>query len=253
MVWQDAFFAGLLAELCPRAQRSRVTTLLYERAPEYRRGGAFFDVGLFAWEQRLFREGSAFPREGTILVGGVGGGRLLGPLLARGHRILGFDPSRLLDEAEVVAGGRDVKLATGRYQDLGPALQGEGPLAELVAGEDIRAIILAFGSMMHITPGERRELFSNLRALAPAAPVFASFMVRRPNAEYDPIYERTRAALRRIGHSHPDDHVDFIVGVGFLHMPSRDEVAALCHGAGYDLTEYSEMPYGTAVALPRPP
>ena len=61
-----------------------------------------------------------------------------------------------------------VKLGRGRYQDLGLAARGVGPLAELFDGETIDAVVLAFGSITHITPAERRAMMRDLKRVAPA-------------------------------------------------------------------------------------
>jgi hypothetical protein len=249
----DAMFSGLVAELCPPAQRTAVTNLLYDRGDKYRRGGALFEMGLFSWEECLFEEGSAFPRRGSILVGGVGGGRLLQPLRARRYRVLGFDPSRLLAHAhELARNDDDIKLAEGRYQDLGAAVSGLGPLAALLEGEIIHGVILAFGSITHLSPLERRELLLNLRKVAPSAPVFLSFVLRRTDSEFARLYRQARARIRRVRRSAPeDDGAEFLPGVGFVYLPSREELVALCETAGYELTAYAETPYGRALAIPR--
>jgi hypothetical protein len=253
LLHQDAMFSALIAELCPPAQRSAVTKMLYDRNDQYRRGGAVFETGLFSWEECLFEDGSAFPRRGSILVGAVGGGRLLRPLRTRGYRVLGFDSSQLLAHArEIATNDGDVKLADGRYQDLAAATRGLGPLAGLLEGEIIDGVILAFGSITHLSPLERRELLLNLREVAPNAPVFLSFVLRRPDSEFARLYRRTRDRVRRVRRSaSQDDGITFSPGVGFVYLPSREEIVALCKTAGYELTAYAEVPYGRALAVPR--
>ncbi len=241
--------AALIAELCPPTRRADVTRWIYNRADEYRKGGAFFDRGLFPWEEDLV-VARGFPVRGTVLVGGVGGGRWLRPLSTRGYRVLGFDPSNLIEHAREVARTLPhVKVARGRYQDLGPAVRGAGPLAGLFDGETIDAVVLAFGSITHISPTERRAMMRDLKALAPGATVFLTFPSQR-KSEWMSWYRNARSWIRVLRRPRSDDGADFILGAGFVYLTTRSEIEAMCQEAGYSLEDYVEQEYGTALARP---
>src|SRR5579863_8935717 len=59
----------LLLALVPRARRDQVTASIYAGDAAYSAGGAFFDNGLFSWEEQLLAH-SLLPRSGRVLVGG---------------------------------------------------------------------------------------------------------------------------------------------------------------------------------------
>ncbi|GIJ52287.1 hypothetical protein Val02_91730 [Virgisporangium aliadipatigenens] len=128
--------------------------------------------GLFDWEERVLAE--YFPRGGTLLVTGAGGGREVVALSERGYRVLGFECNR-----ELVTVGRAL---LDRLDRRGAALcETPRDLAPTVDGS-ADGVIVGWGSYMLIPDRERRVAFlRGLRdPLVPDAPLLMSFFTREP-------------------------------------------------------------------------
>lgn len=242
----------------PEAERAALTAALYSAQATYLPGGHRFQAGLFGWEKSALAA-PVFPRAGRALVGACGAGREVKALVDRGFAVVGFDPCAPFVEAARAALPADrVALACGTYAELVDAAAGRGgPLAEVAAGPPFDLVILGWGSFSHVMPARARgDLLRAVRALAPAAPVLASFAVDGAVAQPVPGKGRVRDGLRRVfgalrapGSSEPGDR--FFPNSGFFAYLTRDELHELAAAAGYAVELYEEAPYPHAVLAPR--
>lgn len=243
----------LLAWIHP-ADRAALTAELYARQSTYLPGGHRFQSGLFSWERRAL-ESPRFPRHGRVLVGACGAGREVVALLERGFDVVAFDPcAAFVGAARRVAPRASILHAS--YDDLVAAASGrESPLSAAIA-HPIDAVVLGWGSLSHVTPSaDRVALLRAVRAVAPAAPVLASFALA-PDSSADPGSKgRVRDALRRVfsvmgapGVSESGDH--FYPDAGFFALLTPAELTKIARDAGYDVALFEEAPYPHAILAP---
>jgi hypothetical protein len=152
--------------------------------------------------------------------------------------VVAFDPC----EAFVLAARRIAETSSERaanttvvrasYRDLVRAAgEQAGPLSFLRDEARFDAVVLGWGSLSHVSPAsERLALFQALHALAPGAPVLASFLLEPDTSASPGSKGRVRDALRRVfatlgapGPSEAGDH--FYPDAGFLSNLPRDEIA----------------------------
>ena len=241
----------LLRAFVDEALRDRVTARAYARQSGYLPGGARFEEGLFAWEERAL-SAPPFPAAGRVLLAAAGGGRELAALLARGLSVTAFEPSDFLRAGAVeVARGRDARVLAGAYGDLPDAVLGRGPLASL-RDEHYDAVVLGWGSLTHLTRREEHEqTLSAVRALAPTAPVLLSFFLRKEDARGKSVV--LRRALRRafgaLGGRDAPDGVGYEQGGGFVYWFTALEIHELAMATGYrvDALDLSSFPHATLV------
>lgn len=252
----------LFLAFIPPAERSDLTAALYAQQSTYLPGGHRFQSGLFAWEKRVF-DSALFPRSGRVLLGAAGAGRELVALLDRGYSVVAFDPC----EAFVEAARRIAETSSERaanttvvrasYRDLVRAAgEQAGPLSFLRDEARFDAVVLGWGSLSHVSPAsERLALFQALHALAPGAPVLASFLLEPDTSASPGSKGRVRDALRRVfatlgapGPSEAGDH--FYPDAGFLSNLPRDEIAELAFRSGYEVALLDAAPYPHAVLVP---
>jgi hypothetical protein len=252
----------LFLAFIPPSERADLTAALYAEQSTYLPGGHRFQSGLFAWEKRVF-DSALFPKSGRILLGAAGAGRELIALLDRGFSVVAFDPC----EAFVLAARRVAStspehlaratVVRASYADLTRAADSAaGPLAFLTSSPSFDAVILGWGSLSHVLPAsERLALFQALHALAPGAPVLASFSLEPDSSAAPGSKGRVRDALRRLfaalgapGPSEAGDH--FYPDGGFFSNLSTDEIVELAFRAGYEVALVEDAPYPHAVLVP---
>jgi hypothetical protein len=247
----------MLAWIVPE-DRLRVTASLYAEQASYLPGGRHFKGGLFPWEQRVLESGM-FPHKGRVLLGAAGGGRELMALLERGFEVVAFDPCERFAEAarQASASHAGASVFHASYADLVDAAAGRGgPLSLAVRSQGFDAVVLGWGSLSHVTfPADRLSLLRALRAIAPRAPVLASFGLRPVALESPQSKGRVRNTLRRFfaamgapGSSGPGDLFD--PDAGFLTMFAADEITSLAWEAGYEVALWEEGSYPHAVLVP---
>lgn len=244
----------LLRAGLPASARGAFTDAIYARQPTYAPRGARFGEALFDWE-RAALEHPAWPRAGRVLVGGAGGGRELAALADRGHEVVAFEPSALVDDlsrAARVAPTRCEALR-GDYDALVQALTtGGGPLRSLAPPAAFDAVVLGWGSLTHVVePPAQAALLSALRRAYPAAPVLLSVMQR-----FDGLAPpRAARVVRRVarGLGWPGASLPEAVAVtplaGFVYRFTEAEIRALATAAGYGAAVRMK-PYAHAVLVP---
>lgn len=226
----------------PASDRGRLTSLIFDRQPTYSPGGNIFRRGLFPWEEELLEP--PFPQSGRILVGGAGGGREAVALLARGYRVVAFDPSpelvRAGAPAVAEAGGA---LLCASYDDVVRAARGEGTPLDGVFGEQFDGVLLGWGSVsLIVSDEERRALLRALRMLMPRAPVVLSFDEPVDSEIPGSRVGRARAAIRRLNArmgapGYTGERMRYAAWAGILRESSLEEVGAIARAAGYTVAK----------------
>jgi hypothetical protein len=243
----------LLRTGLPASARGPFTDAIYARQPTYAPGGARFGEGLFDWE-RAALEHPAWPRAGRVLLGGGGGGRELAALSDRGHEVVAFEPSALIDELSRAARAAPTRCEAlrGDYDALVQALTtGGGPLRSLAPPATFDAVVLGWGSLTPVVePPAQAALLSALRRAYPAAPVLLSVMQRLEGAP--PRAARVVRDVAR-GLGWPGASLPEAVAVtplaGFIYRFTEAEIRALAAAAGYDAAVRMK-PYAHAVLVP---
>lgn len=250
----------LLFAFLPPSQRNGLTFEAYSRSRGYVVGGEYFVHGLWAWEAELLDD-PRVPRSGRVLLTAAGGGRELRALLERGYEVFAFEPVKNLFESarsvEKEAGSK-ATVVQASYQDLVAKAAGKsGPLDGL--GGDFDLCVLGWGSLSHLTePDGVLETLRAVRALAPKAPVIASFLLRtKGTAEVKGGARRLRQGLRwvleAVGAPPVPEGLQFQTAYGFFYAYSRGEFNAVCERAGYEVALIGELPHPYALLLPRTP
>jgi len=246
----------LLEALVPAAQRDRVTRWIYSRQPTYLPGGTRFETGLFDWEAAAI--GSApFPPRGRVLVGAAGAGREARALLQRGYSVVAFEPcAPFVEAARSVRELGEASFTLASYQDLIAALDGAGPLAEVVRGAPFDAVVLGWASLSHVLEeSDRTALLRAVRRLAPDAPLLTSFLLAHPVNSQGPL-ERARARLRSalaFAGTQRDPGLSFQSRSGFAHLFADGEIDRLAADTGYEVARFVAMPHAHALLLPSKP
>ena len=199
------------------------------------------------------------PRSGRVLLSAAGGGRELSALLDRGYDVFAFEPvGSLVESARSIGAGAGSKavVVQASYQDLVARAAGQsGPLDALVGKFDL--CVLGWGGLSHLTePGAVLEALRAVRALAPDAPVIASFLLRtKGTAEVKGGGRKLRRGLRRAfgaaGAPTVPEGLQFGTAHGFFYAFSRDEFSELCERAGYGVALTGELPHPYALLVPR--
>lgn len=246
----------LFAWLDP-GQRDAFTEFSYRSRDEYLPGGAHFERGLFAWEERLL-DHPAVPRSGHVLLGAAGGGRELRALAHRGFTVTAFEPNPVLVEgAREVGQISGAVVLEGSYSDLCAAVaQQQGPLQALPARSPFDLVVLGWGSITHVLEtADQLALLQAARRLAPAAPLVLSFFLRPEN---DGLVRaaKLRAALRStfmgLGAANPPPApgLAYERGGGFVYAFSESEIRQLASQAGYSVSVLEASPFPHALLLP---
>lgn len=240
------------------ASRERLTIALYDRRTAYLPDSGQYD-GLHEWEVRFLRS-PHFPHTGRILLGAAGGGRELRALTRLGYTVDAFEPA-----PNLLAGARTVisrpgkgRVELGAYRDLVQAIDGRGPLADLVRGARYDAVVLGWGSYSHVyLRSERKAVLEAMRALCPSGPVALSFDTT-PREKREPqtpamrfLRHRVLPRLRALrGETEPLEPLAFWPGIGFLVAFDRARIEAEAEAAGYRVETFAAEPYGHAILLP---
>ncbi len=226
-------------------RRAAINQRIYgaQEAAFYLPGGTYFARGLFDWERCAFTE-PPFPRAGRVLLGAAGGGREMLALCKMGFDVVAFEPSELCEGARQVAASFPNSVAVqASYEDLiETAERRTGPLAAHVLGVSFDAVVLGWTSFSNFAASDRADLFRATRAIAPKAPLFASFF---PGSAEDGRLDGVRPFLRRIyawlGAPATRGSGDaFFARAGFIHFVSKSEVEALARAAGYRVLYYRD-------------
>lgn len=242
---RDAVLFGALDE----DGREAINEAVYGSMSSCVPGGAAFERGLFDWEERAFAH-PTFPKIGTLLLGGAGGGRELTALIGRGFDVIAFEPSeplyRAASKLAVLEGGAS-RFLSGGYRDLILAADGRGPLAE-VRKMTFDGVVLGWTSLSYVPPGMRAPLFRALRSLAPTAPVLASFwgMETSREAPGAPLPSIARALRSRVPKG-----ASFAPTTGFIYRIERAEIERLASDFGYALSLFDLRTYPHVIMVPR--
>jgi hypothetical protein len=247
----------LLFAFLPASARNGLTFDVYSRSRGYVVGGEYFLHGLWAWEAALLDD-PRVPRSGRALLAAVGGGRELKVLLERGYEVFAFEPVGPLFESARsvgVAAGSRALVVQASYQDLVAKAEGKsGPLDGLAGRFDL--CVLGWGSLSHLTePGAVLETLRAVRALAPDAPVIASFLLRtKGTPDVKGGARKLRHGLRRLfeaaGASAVPEGLRFGTAHGFYYQYLASEFTELCGRAGYEVAVIGEMPHPHVLLLP---
>lgn len=239
--------------------RSAVIDAAYREQAVYLPGGATFERGLFSWERALLAR-EEIPRAGRVLLAAAGGGRELKALLDRGYTVSAFEPNPVLragaTQVADEAGAARATVLDGVYADLDEACVGRGPLAALRDRAPYDLVVLGWGSITHVLRAqERLRLLSAVRALAPNAPVIASFFLR-PDVGYGGRTESLRRSLRTVfsalgaPNRENAEGLAYESGGGFVYAFSESEVHALAHDAGYEVRSLESHPFPHVLLMP---
>lgn len=235
----EAVHCGFWLGVFRRRSLHAVTALFYARHTLYTDPG-HNRAGLSPWEQvvvdRHFAPGA------RILVPGCGGGRELMALSSRGFRTTGFDPDPSYLEAARTIDWSGVAHAPVILQ--APPDQVPAPLP----AHD--ACLLGWGAYTHVVGRPARVAFLQAlgQALVPGAPLLLSFWVCAPRSRKRMVAHAVASFVATLTFNpRPPEYGDWL-GQNFTHSfheaEIRDELAA----AGFEMQEYSEEPYGHAVA-----
>jgi hypothetical protein len=239
------FSEGFALGALESEDRSALTARLYARSPHGHRRA------LFDWEEPWF-ERSLPPAPARILVGGAGQGREVEHLLERGYGVIAFDvrPTECARAQSFTLG----------YEELAPALEGEGSPRALEAARAIAeaapfdAVLLGWLSLSHVTePIAQDALFSALDRLAPRAPLLASFWMTsmrrmstsRAHALGAALGERTRARAPTTPlHDVP---LRCLPHTGFVYLFDRARLESLARAVHrtFELDETADCPHAT--------
>ncbi len=249
----------IFAWLAP-ASYDQVTRDAYARAEDYLPGGSIFARGLFEWEREIL-DGPHFPKRGRVLLAAAGGGRELLALCQRGFEVLAFEPSPLVEGARQVARGfPHATVVQASYSDLIAACEARvGPLASFCAPGTFDAVLLGWGSLIHVTePQLQLEILRAARALAPRGPTLASFALAPPpgsaRGRSDRLRSALRSAFRPLGaHPPPPSGVTYSPSGGVLYTFHRDELLQLAARSGFSVERLEAYPFPHALLLPTPP
>lgn len=229
---ETALRDALLCALLDDAQRAALTASIYAREGTYRADSRLDREGLRPWEAEVLDD-PRFPREGTVLVAGCGGGRELAALRARGYGVIGFDPCEALvaDCAARFSDDPEARCVRASIEDLERARAGGGPLGFLRDASP-SAVIFGWTALSYVPRrAQRVAALSAVRALAPDAPVLVSAW--GPSGAH-----RSRAgalasrALASLGRPRPEG-MTFRPWAGFVVALSREALASTARDAGY--------------------
>jgi hypothetical protein len=251
LVRDELFFAFLHPN-----QRAALTSAAYALNSDYVPGGEIFSGGLFSWEKALL-EHPKVPKSGRVLLAAAGGGRELGALIARGYEVYAFEPvAPFLVSARRVVRGSTSTVIAARYEDLIARMAGQrGPLDDCRGKFDF--CVLGWGSLSHLTePHLLVSVLKALRALAPSAPVMASFLTRSAGPEATNGGARMlrrwfRRAVQVAGGGVVPPGLRFLKSAGFLYYFTREELGMLCAQAGYEIDAFNDGDYPHALLLPK--
>jgi hypothetical protein len=228
-------------------QREAINRVVYSGKEMYLPGGRIFEEGLLDRERIAFAT-PPFPPSGRILLGGAGGGRELHALCGMGYDVMAFDPCEQLCEGarQVVSGYPKSTVVCASYADLVTAAeQRSGPLAAHVLNTSFDAVLFGLRSFNYVfTDLDREALLRATRTIAPKAPLLFTFVVRPQGAENGRL-DRLRAPLRRLfklvkapSARRPGDR--FMLGSGFIHALTHDEVRTVADQTGYRIVYYRQ-------------
>jgi hypothetical protein len=213
----------------------------YARWSQYR-GEEHNSSGLHQWEEEVIS--THFPERVSILVAAAGGGREPIALAKKGYRVDGFDSSRELTEVH-----RSFMNRESLSGNVWLAASGSVPkdIEDVYGG-----VIVGWAAYGHIPGRKNRVRF--LRAVrshaAIGAPLLLSFF---PRGERSRRYNLTYGVARRLrtlrGSDDEVEYGDILHQGAFLHLFTEDEIQSELAEAGFELIEYSRVPFAHAVGL----
>jgi hypothetical protein len=205
-------------------QRRRFNRFLYDRDATYLPGGAYYDQGLFDWEREIIE--NDFPNNGTILVGGAGGGREVKALIELDYYVIASEPSSKAFSELKKLEGEKCKVFQTSYS--------EWIAQKLFSFERIDAVLLGWGSFSYLYSNAERVAFLRyIRKIAPSAPVLLSFLCPAlgPRSRLEKLRWFTNA-----GDAFNSVH-------GFVHFSTPEEIKGLAHSTGYAIKKGNLIPY----------
>jgi hypothetical protein len=197
-------------------------------------------LGLQAWERSAVEQW--FPKDGRILVTGMGGGREVYGLTKLGFRVEGSEPNEQLAAHAsqwLKSQGTRARILASASSDV-PAL--ESPYDGVLVG---------WGSYLHIAGREHRIAFlKKVRAaVKTGAPIILSFYTREESSwEYRWVAWLSNW-IRRLLLGKATVEVGDWVELSFEHYFTRVEIEAELRAAGLRMTHFSMMDYGHAVGI----
>ncbi len=255
----QSFLSDLLWMTSPDSKKDRYNFALYDRERSYLPGEAYDQTGLFHWERSAI-ERMKLKAGGRVLLAAAGGGREAKVLVEKGYQVFGFEPSPcLFDGANARPDLRPAcTLIRSSYRDFLTAVsEGSGPAVALLEKKPFDAVILGWGSFSYVlSAGDRLALLQSLKAVAPQAPILASFLARPelPLGWGHRIQTFWRRLFAMISSSRTPQVGDvFQRGSGFVHLFVTDEIKALAGEAGYEVDYGDLSPYPHVFLRPTSP
>ena len=223
---------------------------VFDQSPTFRAGSGSFRQGLFAWEERAI--GECFPPPpARLLVGGAGGGRESLALVARGYRVVAFDPAGVLvrshcEAARALPDGA-LRAHCASYADLpGLPATAQFPACDLASEPPFDAAILGWTSLSHILTDDGRVEALVRMARVTRGPLLVSYF-GRPDAPA-PAAGRLCAIKARALRRGP---AMFTVALGFARLISDEDLCDFAARAGLRIARLdhaSEWPHAILVA-----
>jgi hypothetical protein len=176
-----------------------------------------------------------------VVVTGAGGGREVLALREQGFDAVGYEPN----ERFAAAGERLLaeRGHAGTFHHSGRS----------VFPEDLGqcdAVIIGWGSYMHMAPRARRVAFlaGARRVLPEGAPLLVSFFEREARTAYFDQVARVANVLRRMRRADPVELGDALIPhPHFLHHFTREEIEAELRDGGFEPVAFERHPYAHAV------
>ncbi len=218
---------------------NRLTALSYDNSQMYK-AEEHNSYGLFDWEQTVIKRYFANCR--SVLVGGAGAAREVMALAARGLSVAAFECN-----LELVKRGDELLAKSGvaaKYElappnELPPGLSGS-----------FDGAVLGWSALTHIPGREARvRLMRAMGVHMPTgAPLLVSFLPRQPHRA-DGIIAGVANAIRFVRRAKPKAERGDMLMFQFRHLFTEAEVRGEMSGAGFDMVQFSDIPYGHAVGV----
>ncbi len=234
-----ATFSGVWLGLLGRGTLHAADQLYYDQKRSMYCDESYNKHGLRNWERQAID--AYFGGCRSILVAATGGGREVLAL-----RNLEFDADGFECHPELCAAANRLLEREGLEPDV--------RLAErdrcVDGSRSYDGLVVGWGAYMLIQGRRRRiEFLAGMRErAAPGAPILLSFFSRSCDDRRLRIVAGVANALRRIARRERVEIGDDL-RPNYVHVFTRDEIAAELREAGFDLAHFERSPYGHAVGI----